>query len=117
MDPILNGSSARARLLNTEIEKRMAKVHTLTLQKAEIAAFRTDVGACIEQVRCLSRLTLEQFAGALDRDASQVSKWIRNEEPPQLETMLMSPFRGLMLEALTERTPGYQVRTTIERIA
>jgi hypothetical protein len=91
----------------------MAKVHSLAHRKTEIAAFRVEAGACIEQVRCLARLTLEQFADALNRDPSQVGKWIRNEEPPQLETVLMSRFRGLLLTALAERTAGMEVSTTI----
>jgi len=113
MSTTVPGRIAGASLLNSETQKRMAKVHNLAHRKAEIAAFRTDVGADIEHVRCLARLTLDQFAGELERDPSQVGKWIRNEEPPQLETMLMSRFRALLLTAMAERTPGMEVHTTI----
>jgi len=77
-----------------------------------MSAFRSEVGACIERARCLSGLTLEQFAAEMGRDASQVGKWIRNSEPPQLDAVLMT-FRGEMLQALAERTSGVDVETTI----
>lgn len=113
MPTTVENSNARERLLNSEIRPRMAKVHGSAHRKTEIEQFRGEVGACIERARCLAGLTLEQFAAALDHDASQVGKWIRNDEPPQLDALLMSPFRNLMLQALAERTSGCEVQTTI----
>jgi hypothetical protein len=113
MAPIVNGSAARDRLLNSVIRPRPAKVHTPAHRKAEISQFRSEVGACIERARCLSGLTLEQFASEIQRDPSQVGKWIRNTEPPQLDAILMSSQRGVMLQALAERTPGCEVESVI----
>lgn len=97
----------------------MAKVHTSSLRKTAIEQFRAEAGRCIERARCLSGLTLEQFAAEVGRDASQVGKWIRNVEPPQVDAVLMSPLRGFLLQAMAERTPGCKVVTyvTFERIA
>lgn len=91
----------------------MAKVHTVSHRKAEIEAYRRSTGACIERARNLSGLTLDQFAEAVQRDPSQVGKWIRNAEPPQLDPILMSPMRNVMLQALAEHTPGVEVVTEI----
>ena len=91
----------------------MAKVHESSHRKTEIAQFRSEVGACIERARCLAGLTLEQFADAIQRDPSQVGKWIKNSEPPQLDAILMSSLRSVMVQALAERTSGVHVTTTI----
>lgn len=71
------------------------------------------MGACLERAQRLSGLTLDQFAREIGRDASQVGKWIKNIEPPQIDAVLMSPLRGVMLQALAERTPGFEVVTEI----
>lgn len=91
----------------------MAKVHTPAHRKTEIDAYRAATGEAIERARCLSGLDLNQFADAIGRDASQVGKWIRNAEPPQLDPILMSPMRRFMLQALAERTPECGVQTII----
>jgi hypothetical protein len=114
MPSTLPNSSDRARLQSSEIRPRMAKVHTAAHRKTEsVLAARAEIGACFERARCLAGLTLEQFADGLGRDASQVGKWIRNVEPPQVETILMSPFRPLFLQALAERTEGFEVEAVL----
>lgn len=108
-----------ANLLNREIPKRQAKVHTVAHQKVAIDAYRAEVGACIERARCLSGLTADQFAKEIGCDPSQLSKWIRNVEPPQIDRVLMSPMRPFMVVAMAERTPSCAVSTviTVTRIA
>lgn len=95
----------------------MAKVHTSAHRKTEsaaaVAVYRADTGAAIERARALSGLNLDQFAAEVGRDASQVGKWIRNVEPPQVDPILMSPMRGFLLQALAERTPGCEVESVI----
>ena len=112
-------SLGHASLLNREIPTRMAKVHTVAHQKVAIEAYRAEVGACIERARCLSGLTADQFAKEIGCDPSQLSKWIRNAEPPQTDRVLMSPMRPFMLQAIAECTPGCAVQTviTVTRIA
>lgn len=91
----------------------MAKVHTSSHRKTEISTYRAELGKCIERARNLADLNLDQFAREIGRDSSQVGKWIRNAEPPQLDVVLMSSMRGFMLQALAERTPGCEVTSVI----
>lgn len=90
-----------------------AKVHSVARKKIAISEYRAAVGLCIERARCLSGLTADQFAAELDCHPTQLSKWIRNVEPPQIDRVLMSPMRGFMLQALAERTPGCEVESVI----
>jgi hypothetical protein len=117
MSAILPDNTRRQNLLNREIPMRQAKVHEAAHKKLAIEAYRAEVGQCIERARGLSGLTADQFAREIGCHPTQLSKWIHNIEPPQIDRVLMSPMRGYMLEALTRSTPGYKVRITIERIA
>lgn len=102
-----------AALQSLEIRPRMAKVHSSSLQRMEISEYREWLGKCIARAIQLSTLTLDQFADAIDRDTSQVSKWTRNTEPPQADPILNSSMRGFLLTAMAERTDCMQVTTVI----
>lgn len=111
MAPIFNRAEALAPLLLSETRAKTAKA---TLHKNETAPFVTQLGGCIEDVRLDAKLTLDEFAHALKRDPSQVSRWIRGEERPQLETVLaVERFRAPLLIALASLSPDIVVETTL----
>lgn len=110
----LTDRRSAAHLLSSEIRPRVAKVGISSLRKSESAQFSAQLGACIEQVRSVCGLTLEEFSDALNRDARQIAKWIKAEERPQLETVLaVERFRGPLLIALAGLATDVDVRTTI----
>lgn len=119
MGDTLPEDARRASLLNREIPLRQAKVHEVAHKKVALEEYRAEIGRAIERARCLSELTADEFAREIGCHPTQLSKWIRNVEPPQIDRVLMSPMRGFMLVALATRTPGCDVETviTVRRIA
>lgn len=105
--------------MNSVGRARPAKVHTVAHSKSAIAAHRNWIGQRIARALQLAELSVDDAADVLDCHPSQLSKWIRNAEPPQTDRVLMSPLRKFFLEAMAERTPGCKVVTqiTFERIA
>lgn len=107
------------RLHNLALRPRAAKVHTSSHKKVANTEYRTWLGRCLERAVALSELTNDQFASEVGCHSTQLSKWIRNAEPPQTDRVLASTMRGFLLQAMAASTPGCRVVTqiTFERIA
>lgn len=103
-------------LLVTEKPRKQAKAALPEIRKAEIERRWVQWGECIDEVRGVFRLTLQEFAAALGKDERQVARWVSGQERPQIETVLaVERFHGPMLIALAKLAKdGIRVRTTIE---
>lgn len=102
-------------LLVPEKSRKQAKAALRGVRKAENGALWVKWGAAIEDVQCLFRLTLKEFAAELgNKDERQVQRWIGGKERPQIEAVLAIPrFEPPMLIALAQRTSGVSVDTVI----
>jgi hypothetical protein len=101
-------------LLVTEKPRKQAKAALKGVRKAENGALWAKWGAAIDEVRHTFRLTLQQFAGELEKDERQVARWIDGTERPQIEAVLAKPrFAGVMLIALAQAEQGVSVDTVI----
>jgi len=111
---------AFAASLLSDVRPVMAKVHSSSVRLADTRPLFVQLGACIDEVRCGFRLTLEAFAHALGKDDRQVARWISGEVRPQLETVLaVEKFRAPLLIALASLSSEIEVTTqlTYRRIA
>ena len=101
-------------LLVTEKPRKQAKASLPEVRKAEMEALWKKWGGCIDEVRGVFRLTLQEFAGELGKDERQVSRWIAGQERPQIEAVLaVQRYEGPMLIALARLANGVQVDTVI----
>lgn len=100
-----------------DVRPRMAKVD---LRKAEThEATRKQIGDAIDRCRTLCRLSLKEFAQALDREERQVARWIAGTERPQLDAIFANTQLHLaFVQALAELANAEVVTTiTIRRTA
>lgn len=101
-------------LLVTEKPRKQAKAALPDVRKAEIERLWVKWGGCIDEVRGVFRMTLQEFAAALEKDERQVARWIAGQERPQIETVLAKArFEGPMLIALARLSSGVEVDTVI----
>jgi hypothetical protein len=101
-------------LLVTEKRRKQAKAGLPDVRKAEIERLWVQWGACIDEVRGVFRMTLQQFAAKLGKDERQVARWIAGIERPQIEAVLaVDEFNGPMLIALARSASGVYVDTVI----
>lgn len=101
-------------LLVTEKRAKQAKASLPDVRKAEIERLWVKWGGCIDEVRGVFRLTLQEFAGEIGKDERQVSRWIAGQERPQIEAVLaVERFEGPMLIALARIASGVAVDTVI----
>jgi hypothetical protein len=101
-------------LLLSEKPRKQAKATLKDVRKAENTVLWTKWGAAIEDVQCLFRLTLKEFAAELQKDERQVQRWIEAKERPQIETVMsVARFEPPLLIALAQRTSGVSVDTVI----
>ena len=101
-------------LLVTDKPRKQAKASLPDVRKAEIERLWVKWGGCIDEVRGVFRMTLQQFAGELEKDERQVARWIAGQERPQIETVLaVELFQGPMLIALARSASGVAVDTVI----
>jgi hypothetical protein len=119
MPSTLHDSTVAADRLNSVGRARPAKVHAVAHSESAITEHRNWIGRCLARALKLADLSVDDAAEVLGCHPSQLSKWIRNAEPPQTDRVLMSPMRPFMLQAMAERTPGCAVQTviTVTRIA
>jgi hypothetical protein len=101
-------------LLVTETRRKQAKASLPEIRKAEMARLWVKWGGCIDEVRGVFRLTLQQFAAELGKDERQVARWVEGKERPQIETVLaVDRFQGAMVIALARLASGVEVDTVI----
>lgn len=82
---------------------------------SDVAAFRVDIGRCVERARLAMGWNLEQFAQACgDKDARQVQRWCTGQDRPQFDVLLA--IHGYADELLIElaRMHGARVYTRVE---
>lgn len=92
-----------------------AKVSDPTPRKAQNWA---DLAYAMDYARRDARLTIKEFAAALDRTESQVRAWINGTERPQLELVLAVPrFKSAAIIGLAKDTEDLEVETLIRRRA
>jgi hypothetical protein len=74
-----------------------------------------DWGRVLERAFALASLTKQEVAYRLGyRDATSVSRWCANAEPPNLPRLLsLRELRGPMVIALAEATDGLSVQTVV----
>src|SRR3990167_971448 len=107
-------SSLPTPLLVTEKPRKQAKASLPAVRKAEMERQWLKWGACVDEVRGMFRLTLQQFAAEVGKDERQVARWIEGKERPQIETVLaVDRFQGPMLIALGRSAYGVEVDTVI----
>lgn len=94
---------------------KQAKAALKGVRKADTGQLWGKWGAAIEDVQCLFRLTLKEFARELgNKDERQVQRWIDAKDRPQIETvMAVARFEPVLLIALAQRTSGMSVDTVI----
>lgn len=98
-------------LLVTEKGARMAKAD---IRSADIQAFYAQIGQCFDEVRCVFRLSLQEFAAELGKDERQVKRQMEGKERPQIEAVFAVPrFQGPMVIALARLASGVEVDTVI----
>jgi len=85
------------------------------LRKAEDDTWRLAVGQAVEDTRLLAKLSLKEFADAVERDERQVARWIAGTERPQFDVLFaVEGFRQLLVIALARLAGnGVQIETTI----
>jgi hypothetical protein len=111
MSPMVSQASLPTPLLVSEKRAQTAKA---SLRKADTDAFYASLGACMEEVRCVHGLTLEQFAHELGKDQRQVARQIAGTERPQLEAVFaIDRFRAPLVIALAKLSAGVEVVTEI----
>jgi hypothetical protein len=101
-------------LLVTEKSARVAKVAPADVRKAEHDALYAQLGRCMDEVRCVFGLNLEQFADALGKDQRQVARQLLGTERPQLESVFaVERFQGPLVVSLARLANGVEVDTVI----
>lgn len=74
------------------------------------------VGGVVERVRVLSGLSLKEFAAAIQKDESQIKRWIAGPDRPQFDAIWgVAMLRVYLVIAFAElaRPEGAIVETTI----
>lgn len=91
------------------------EVNRKALRKAEINPFYVELGGCIEEVRRVSGMGLEEFATAIGKnDPRQVARQIKGEERPQIEVVFaVQKFRGPLVVALARLASDVELFTEI----
>ena len=101
-------------ILLPDKSKKQAKASLKTVRKTDIQPCWLKWGAAIEEVQCVFRLSLKEFASELGKDERQVQRWIEGAVRPQIETVLAVPrFEPAMVIALARSTSGVDVDTVI----
>jgi len=115
MPPSLSQPSLPTPILLPDKSRTQAKAALKGVRKTDMAPLWVKWGTAIEDVQCLFRLTLKEFARELgNKDERQVQRWIEGKARPQIETVLAVPrFEPAMLIALAQRTSGMSVDTVI----
>ena len=73
-----------------------------------------SLGACMEEVRNVHGLTLEQFAYELGKNERQIARQIKGDERPMLEAVFaVERFRAPLVIALAKLADGVEVITEI----
>lgn len=84
------------------------------LRKAEINPLHEALGGCMDEVRRVCGLGLEEFAHALGKNDRQIARQIKGEERPQIEAVFaVARFRAPLVIALSRITPDVEVCTEI----
>ena len=92
----------------------MAKAALPDVRKAENWS---DLGRAIDRVRTLHRLSLKEFADALQRNERQVARWFEGTERPQLEVVFgVVKFRQSVVVALAELAGDGVIVETVVRV-
>jgi predicted transcriptional regulator len=83
------------------------------MRKADTTLY-ASLGACMEEVRNVYGLTLQQFAHELGRNESQIRRQIQGTERPMLEAVFaVERFRAPLVIALAKMAAGVEVQTVI----
>lgn len=111
MTASLNQPSLPTPLLLAEGRAKTAKA---SLRSAEGDPFHARIGACLDEVRNVFGLTLQQFAAELGKDERQVKRQIEGKERPQIEVVFaVERFQGALVIALARMAAGVEVDTVI----
>lgn len=98
-----------------EKRAKQAKVAVSAVRKAENNPLYVLLGACMEEVRNVMGLGLEEFTYAIGKnDPRQVGRQLKGEERPQIEAVFaVDRFRAPMVIALAKSAAGVEVVTEI----
>ena len=85
------------------------------LRKAEADAMRVRVGRALERAVQRRGWTLKEFAGEVEKDQRQCSRWFTGEERPQFDVLFaIESFRQPLVVALAELAGhAVEIETTI----
>jgi DNA-binding transcriptional regulator YiaG len=101
-------------LLISEKHAKQAKASLPDPRKTGNVQFYARIGGCIDEVRNVFGLTLKEFAEALDKNESQVRRWIDGTERPQIEAVFaVERFQPAMVIALARLASGVEVDTVL----
>jgi hypothetical protein len=96
------------------VAESRAKTAKADIRKADTEAYYASLGRCIEEVRNVFGLTLDQFAHELGKDGRQLARQIAGKERPQLEAVFaVDRFRAPLVIALAKLSAGVEVVTEI----
>lgn len=84
------------------------------IRKSETDTFYAQLGGCMDEVRGVFRMTLQEFSAAVGKDERQLKRQIEGKERPQLEAVFaIEKFRGPLLIAMARLATGVEVDTVI----
>jgi DNA-binding transcriptional regulator YiaG len=105
-------SSAVGHLLRSDLRPQMAKAGLPDVRKADVEAWKTEIGRVVRRVR--GAQTLKEFAAAIARDERQVARWEEGKERPQFDAIFaVRAFRGPLVLELAALAEDAQIVTTI----
>jgi hypothetical protein len=111
MPPSLSQQSLPTPLLLTEGRAKTAKA---SIRKPEGDEFYARIGQCIDEVRNVFGLTLQEFAAVLGKDERQVKRQIEGKERPQIEAVFaVERFQGPLVIALARLAAGCEIDTVV----
>lgn len=115
MAPIGQLTIGPAPLPRPEKRAKQAKVAAVDVRKAENSHLYVLLGGCMEEVRNVFGMGLEEFTYAIGKnDPRQVARQLKGEERPQIEAVFaVDRFRAALVIALAKSSAGVEVVTEI----
>src|SRR5262245_16786912 len=107
-DTVANAAPARHPLIS-KTRPRMAKAD-LRKPKIDDDEWRARIGKAIDRMRQLRGWTIDELAGAIGRNESQVRAWISGKERPQFDVLFgVKSLRRPLVQALAEMAAGEEL--------
>lgn len=105
-------ATADRHVLKSDLRPKMAKASLSEVKKIDPEALKLRVGHAVRRTR--GELSQKEFADLIGRDQSQVVRWEKGEDRPQLDAILAVPsLQGRLVEELAALADDVEIVTTI----